>query len=148
MRVLGITRPNTVVDVNGVPVDVAVDGSFQHDLTLEEGANPIEVVATDPFGRAASQRVTVFFTSPTAGLPFSLFYPSDGLEVVEPTISVVGGTRQDAVVGVNGTPVDVNALGIFSTTVSLDEGANLIEVVAADIQDNVRFQTVVVFYTP
>ena len=44
--------------------------------------------------------------------------------------------------------MEINAQGIFSTTVSLEESANLIEVVAVDIQDNVNFQTVVVFYTP
>ena len=77
-----------------------------------------------------------------------LFYPPDGLEVKEPTIAVVGGTSPDAVAGVNGTPVDVNALGIFSTTAPLEQGANLIEVVATDIQGNIRFQTVVVFYLP
>ena len=48
----------------------------------------------------------------------------------------------------NGIPVDVNGLGIFSTTVTLEEGANFIEVVATDISGNVRFQTVAVFYLP
>ena len=42
----------------------------------------------------------------------------------------------------------MNNLGIFSTTVPLEEGVNLIEVVAIDLQDNVNFQTVVVFYIP
>jgi uncharacterized protein YfaP (DUF2135 family) len=51
------------------------------------------------------------------------------------------------VVGVNEVPVEVDALGIFSTTVALEEGPNLIEVVAADLDGNVRFQTLVVFYT-
>ena len=81
-------------------------------------------------------------------MPFSLFYPLDGLETAEPAIPVLGGTRADAVVGVNGTPVEVNALGIFSTTVALEEGPNFIEVVATDIRGNVRFQTVAVFYLP
>ncbi len=61
---------------------------------------------------------------------------------------IVGATRQDAVVGVNGVPVDVNALGIFSTIVSLEQGANLIQVVAVDFEENINFQTVSVFYLP
>lgn len=48
--------------------------------------------------------------------------------------------------GVNEVPVEVDARGIFSTTIELEEGSNLIEVVAADLEGNVRFQTLVVFY--
>ena len=148
MRVLGITRPDAVAAVDGVPVEISADGSFQSDLILEEGANAIEVVATDLSGDITFQELVVFFIPPTTGLPFTVFYPPDDLEVTEPTIPVVGGTRADAVVAVNGVPVEINALGIFSTTLSLDEGANFIEVVAADIQDNTRFETAVIFYLP
>ena len=79
--------------------------------------------------------------------PFSLLYPKDGLVVTEASIPVVGVTFPGAIVGVNGIPVEVNELGVFSTTVPLKKGANLIEVVATDMRE-VRFQTVVVFYTP
>ncbi|MDA1349285.1 MAG: hypothetical protein O3A47_10560 [Chloroflexi bacterium] len=148
VRVLGKTQMDAIVGINQVPVELAADGSFVRDLILDDGANLIEAAATDISGRTAFQEAVVFLVSPVAGLPFSLFYPPDGLQVTEPTVSVIGGSRPDAVVGVNGVPVDMNALGIFSSTVSLDEGANLIEVVASDIQGNVRFQTAVVFYTP
>ena len=148
VRVLGRTQPNAVVGVNGVPVDIAADGTFQSDVTLEPGANLIEVVATDLSGQTTFTDVAVFFISTTAALPLSLFYPSDGLEVSEPTLKVIGGTRLDAVVGVNGQPAEVSSLGIFSVTISLEEGPNFIEVLAADIQDNVRYQTVAVFYLP
>ena len=66
----------------------------------------------------------------------------------EPTIRVFGGATADAVVDVNGVPVEVNELGIFSTTVTLEDGPNFIEVIATDIRGNVRFQTVAVFYLP
>ena len=148
VRVLGRTQPNAVVGVNGVPVDIAADGTFQSDVALEPGANLIEVVATDLSGQTTFSDVAVFFISTTAALPLSLFYPSDGLEVSEPTLTVTGGTRPDAVVGVNGQPAEVSPLGIFSVTISLEEGPNFIEVLAADIQDNVRYQTVAVFYLP
>ena len=108
----------------------------------------VEAVTTDLSGQTAARQAMVFFISPSAGLPFALFYPPDGLELSEGTLPVIGGTRPDAVVGINGAPVDVNSLGIFSTVVSLDEGPNFIEVVATDIEGNVRFQTVAVFYLP
>ena len=148
LRVLGRTRVDAVVGINGVPVEVSADGSFSQDISLEEGINLVEVVASDLTGQTAAEQAMVFFITTAAGLPFSLFYPPDGIETAEPTIPVIGGTRADAVVGVNGTPVEVNVLGIFSTTVTLEDGPNFIEVVATDIQGNVRFQTVAVFYLP
>lgn len=148
VRVSGITSIDAVVGVNGTPVEVSADGSFQYDLDLETGANIIEVVATNLSGKTASQEIAVFFISTAAGLPFTLFYPPDGLVVSEPEIQVIGGTRPEAVVGVNGIPVDTNGLGIFSTSVTLEEGGNFIEVLATDIDGSVRFQTVAVFYIP
>ena len=142
---MGVTS-GTSVNINNLPVNVSDSGAFQHDLSLKEGVNLIEVIASDSLGRTKSKQLAVFYISSTAGLPFTLLYPSDGLQVSEPVVSIVGVTRPDAVVGVNETPVEVDALGIFSTTVELKESANLIEVVAADLDGNVRFQTLVVFY--
>ena len=148
VRVFGRTRADAVVGVNGTPVAPSADGTFQHDVLLDPGVNLIEVVATDISGAVASQQIAVFAVTPTAALPLSLFYPPDGLEVDQPRIRVMGGSRQDAVVGVNGTPAEINRLGIFAAAVLLEPGANLIEVVAADISGNVSFQTVVVFRSP
>jgi uncharacterized protein YfaP (DUF2135 family) len=142
---MGITS-GIAASINGIPLRVNNSGGFQHDLSLKQGVNLIEVIASDSLGRTTSQQLAVFFISSTAGLPLTLLYPSDGLQVSEPVVSIVGVTRPDAVVGVNEIPVAVDALGIFSTTMELEEGSNLIEVVAADLEGNVRFQTLVVFY--
>ena len=79
-------------------------------------------------------------------MPLNLFYPPDGLEVSEDTVTVSGGTNPDAAVAINGIPVEINALGIFSKAVSLEEGVNLIEVVGTDLQSDSQSQTVAVFY--
>ena len=147
VRIIGTTSA-PMVAINGLPIDVDEDGSFLRDLPLRDGVNLIEIVASDTAGQAVSQQLVVFVVTPAAGLPLTLLYPFDGVEVSEPFISVMGITRPDAVVGVNEIPAEINPLGIFSITIRLDVGANLIEVVAVDIHDNVRFQTVVVFYTP
>lgn len=146
--VLGKARPDAVVAENGIPVDVGIDGAFRHDVVLDDGANLIEVVASSLDGGFESEDAAVFLVSPAAGLPFSLLFPPDGLEVFEPQVEVLGATRPDAIVGINGVPLATNPLGIFFTTIPLEEGPNLIEVVATDISSNVRFQTVVIFYTP
>ena len=50
---------------------------------------------------------------------------------------------------INGTPVEINALGISgSKAVSLEPGVNLIEVVGTDLQADSQSQTIAVFYVP
>ena len=80
-------------------------------------------------------------------VPHSILFPQ-GLEVDDPNLTIMGATRPDALIGVNGVPVEINSFVIFSTTIVLEEGTNLIEVVAVDLDENVNFQTVVVFYIP
>ncbi len=147
VRVAGITS-GSEIGINGLPVEVLEDGTFQRDLTLIDGVNLIEVMASGPGGQTTSRQLVVFYVSPTAGLPFTLLYPPDGLTVSHPEVNVLGVTTLDAIVGVNQIPVEVNSLGVFSASVALEEGANLVEVVATNIQGNIRFQTVAVFYTP
>jgi hypothetical protein len=148
VRVAGTVTGDTTVTVAGVAVAVAADGSFFGDVVLDAGANSIEVVATDAIGDTTSQTVTVESVSATEPLALTLFYPTDGLTVSSSELVVVGGTRTDAVVAVNGVVVEVNALGVFSIVVTLDEGATLIEVVVTDIEGNTRFETPVVFLEP
>jgi len=137
------------VAINGIPIDVASDGTFQRDLRLEAGANLIEVASVDLFGESvysAYKSVVVFSTASTEGLPLSIFSPLDGLRVREAKVRVIGGTREDALVVVNGDLVGLNELGIFATEVALEEGANLIEVVNEDIEQRINFRRVEVFY--
>jgi uncharacterized protein YfaP (DUF2135 family) len=148
VTVLGKTRADAVIEIDGVPVEVAADGSFRRDMVLGEGENEIEATAESLSGEAKVQPMIVLYSPPTDGLPFSVFYPPDGLEVNQPNLPVIGGTRADAAVAVNGSPVEVNVLGLFSATVPLEQGANLIEVVSADVQEDVRFEALVVFYLP
>lgn len=147
VRVWGSTHSNATVTVNRTGVDVTDSGAFQRDLTLKEGINSIEVVASSSSGDLASEILQVLYIPSTADPPLSVFYPY-GDEVSQPNIQVIGATRVDAIVGVNGIPVDVNPFGIFATAVSLQEGANLIEVVAVDLDGDVNYRMLVVFYIP
>lgn len=54
VRVMGKTRVDAAVGINGTPVDVSADGSFQLDLALENGANLVEIVASTLSGEAGS----------------------------------------------------------------------------------------------
>ena len=80
------------------------------------------------------------------------------LHIVEPvaeetlttnaTLLVSGRTRVDAVVTVNDTFLDPDIDGLFSTEVSLDEGPNIIEVVASIATGEELSTVLVVIYEP
>jgi hypothetical protein len=74
--------------------------------------------------------------------------PEDAATVSSPSVEVAGQTRVDAVVSVNDDLVGVDESGRFKAVVVLEEGPNVIEVVAslADGQEESRVLTV--FYVP
>jgi hypothetical protein len=74
--------------------------------------------------------------------------PLDETTVNTPTVQVKGVTTADATVSVNGSLVDVDASGKFSTTVPLTLGPNSISVVASDSQGNENSQVLTVIYAP
>ena len=112
---------------------------------MDPGENSIKVAASDDVGLTTSQTIRVTVAEPQNGLPFTVLFPPDGFESSVPRVTLVGVTTPDAAVGVNGNSVDVNEVGIFSTTVDLDQGDNFLEVTGADIQGNVRSKDVTVF---
>ena len=92
-----------------------------------------------------SQKLRVTVSEPADNLSFTILYPPDGLEVSDATVPLVGVTQPNAVVGVNEVPVEAHGVGIYSTTVDLQEGDNFVEVLAADIEGHVRYESVTVF---
>jgi bacillopeptidase F len=58
--------------------------------------------------------------------------PDDDSVVSTPEIPVSGMTVPDSYLTVNGIPIVVEGDGSFTTTVVLEEGPNLIEVIASD----------------
>lgn len=55
----GQTLPGATVSVDGVLAHVDDQGSFAESVALEEGANPIDVIATTPDGAQADDSVFV-----------------------------------------------------------------------------------------
>ncbi len=55
----GDTAPDALVTVNGEPVEVSEYGAFVVDYPLDDGANFIEILASDFSGRTTSQSFTV-----------------------------------------------------------------------------------------
>ena len=63
-------------------------------------------------------------------------------------ISVSGRASPDATVSVNGLLVELDLSGNFEALLPLEEGPNLIEVIASDLGDNVSTRVMTVIYIP
>ena len=89
--------------------------------------------------------------TPTA-LSLEITQPEDGAEVSTSPINVTGKTIPGAVVSASIDDTveiaDVDQNGNFSVTVVLEEGLNLIEVIASDQQGNEKYSSVTIFYVP
>jgi uncharacterized protein YfaP (DUF2135 family) len=79
-------------------------------------------------------------------IPLTVTEPQDETTVYAADIVVKGQTEADAVVSVNGVVVDVDEDGMFSTTVTLEEGPNPIEVLASDFEGNEGSVVLTVIY--
>ena len=68
--------------------------------------------------------------------------------VAEGTFTVVGRTRLDSVVSVNDTFAEVNEDGRFRVTLQLEEGPNIIDVIAKDSTGKQVVEILVIIYSP
>jgi putative hemolysin len=83
-----------------------------------------------------------------AAIPLQVLTPQDGSVVNTAQIKIAGSTAPDAVVSVNKDILIAQSDGTFETTITLEEGVNLIEIVASDASGNEAFVDLVVTYQP
>ena len=83
-----------------------------------------------------------------APLSLDITSPEDESIVATSEVEVAGTTLPTAIVSVNGTLVTVRDDGGFSTTVTLEEGPNTIEVVASTVADEQVDEVIMVIYIP
>ncbi len=143
----GTTSPGATLSINGEVATVDGNGRFTVEVTLSSGTNEIEVIATDARGTRNSEVITV-----TLLLPQPLFLlvtePEDQSLVSDSIVRLSGRTIPGVVVSVNGVSVSVDELGIFSTTVTLEPGPNIIGVVATSVDGQVESAVIAVIYRP
>ena len=145
----GTTNPDAAVTINGEPVKVEPDGQFRGEAKLVRGTNGIQVVATDVFGNLERRLVNVTSLA-VAPLPMMLVVtkPADRSIVSTSFIRLSGRTGPEAVLSVNGVSVAVDMLGVFSTTVVLDPGPNLIDLVATNRDGQTMSAVIAVIFRP
>jgi hypothetical protein len=72
----------------------------------------------------------------------------DEVVVLSPSFTIVGRTRADAVVSVNDLIVEPGVDGMFSATLALVEGPNIIEIVASVGAQDALDRVLAVIYAP
>ncbi len=85
---------------------------------------------------------------PKTGFFLTVTEPADNSIINANKVEVGGHTSPGAVVSVNGELAEVDEEGNFTMTVVLEEGPNIIEVIASDLEGNEESHTLVVIYVP
>ncbi len=145
----GVTIPEALVDIQGIPTPVGPDGTFQAEVPLSLGTNTIKVTATDSTGYQETEELSVTSLAlPTLAFLLLITEPEDQSIVSEPQIRLSGRTGPDASLSVNGVFVRVDELGFFFSLVNLEVGPNIIEVVATSNDGRELSQIIAIIYRP
>ena len=130
--VVGFTVPGTTVEVDSELARVDREGRFEAEVTLVSGQNVIEVVASGLRGGQLRDFVIVTYNPPPPPLFRLVVEEPPNLAIVADREILVTGTTTvpEAIVTVNGVRIPVSNEGVFSTTLTLAEGRNIIEVLA------------------
>ena len=87
-------------------------------------------------------------TQTSGSLTVKLLEPQDGVTVSTDSITVKGEAPPETVVTVNDDILVVEADGKFESDVALEEGPNVIEIVASDLEGNEVAFIITVTYEP
>ncbi len=144
LTIQGVTDPDANVFVTGNPQPVQVDGqgNFSFLYRLNEGSNVLEIRAADPAGNSTVLRrdIALVVTPPEVVVAA----PVDGAFLNQSLITVSGQASPDVTLTVNDLPVSIGVDGAFNHQLTLEEGDNLIRVVATDDVGNVTLEEMVV----
>ena len=85
---------------------------------------------------------------PDSGFFLTVTHPVNESITSVDKVEVTGITVPSTVVSVNGNVADVDEGGNFTMMVVLEEGPNIIEVIASDLEGNEESRTLVIIYVP
>ncbi|NMC36629.1 hypothetical protein GYA49_06350 [Candidatus Beckwithbacteria bacterium] len=155
IKLTGYAEPESTVTLikNNDKADETVaddDGSFSFDqIKLMGGTNRLSAYATDAAGNKSntSSEITIAYDNKAPEL--TITNPEDGAHFYDEDneIVIAGETDKDANVTVNGYVVVVDTEGNYVKRFTLQEGENIIDVVATDEAGNKTTKTVKVNYT-
>ncbi|MBH0162434.1 S8 family peptidase [Fictibacillus sp. 26RED30] len=151
VTVTGNAAPTTTVEIYRDGEEVATaettdEGTFSAEVMLEEGANTLTAKAVTDSGstdESAPVTVTLDQTKPRV----SITSPADGMKTNRESVTVKGTVDETNLdwVKVNGQKAQVDEGGNYSHRMLLNEGENVIKVVALDKAGNRHSKTVTVY---
>ena len=145
----GYAHMDAKVQINDKPVPLDDTGRFSQLVDLAPGFNTITVEAETPDGETESATISVVsLLLPPQPFFLIITEPLDQTFAVQPTIPLVGRTTAGTVVTVNGVAVPVDVSGVFSTTITLEPGPNIIEVLGTSTDGEELDALVAVIYRP
>lgn len=131
----GETTPGATVTVNGTKAGVGADGKFKANVNLpNEGQNTIVVKATSATGAVTVTYLTVIKDTKA---PEIIVDMPKGRIINATNYTLTGRVEPGSNVTVNGQPATV-VFDIWTATVALTPGANVIQVSATDAAGNVN----------
>ena len=144
----GITSLGASVSVRGRAVAAGEEGRFRLFVPLAPGVNNLDIFAISPGGQRQGKTLTVTYL-PLEPFFLTITQPDEQERLVtQPTIRLWGRTAWDASVAVNGISIPIDQLGIFSTTISLQPGPNIIRVDATSVGGDVLRETLEITFEP
>lgn len=129
---------------------VGSDGKFKTDeLTLKEGENLIEAIATDNAGGKSQPSETNQIIYDKTKPPLEVQEPNEGATIIGQNnkVAVKGLTEPGATVTVNGLWAIVDQDGKFEYNFPLSDGENILTIESSDLAGNVTTVKRKVFYT-
>jgi hypothetical protein len=145
VAVRGTTDPGASVTVNGTAAEVDAAGGFTATAAVD-GQSQLLVEAIDPAGNITRSTLTLTVDATPPAL--SITSPAPFQSVYTTPLIVEGTTEAGAGVAVNGLAAVVQADGRFSASIAhLEEGSNLITVVARDAVGNTVSKALSVTYS-
>ena len=142
--VYGQTSPGLRVFISGIETEVDAEGGFRADVSLAPSDNVVTITAISDTG----QERTVSRTVTSLALPFLLLVtePENESIVSFASLPLSGRTGPNAIVSINGRSVSVDRFGYFSSSVQLEEGPNVIDVVATNDDGRTLSSVLAVIY--
>jgi flagellar hook assembly protein FlgD len=132
LNVQGLTEPGVSVWINDDPAPLVVDsqGQFTVQRKLADGVNTLVVRAVDAAGNVSSlSREVTLVTAPPEILVET---PAEGAWSAQPLVTVRGQAPAQTTLTINDQPVAVRPDGSFEYQVLLQDGENIIRLLAAD----------------
>ena len=145
----GYAHMDAAVQINDMSVPLDETGRFSRLVDLSPGFNTITVEAEIMDGETESATISVVsLLLPPQPFFLIITEPLDQTFAVHPTIPLVGRTTAGTVITVNGVAVPVDVSGVFSTTITLEPGPNIIEVLGTSTDGEELDALVAVIYRP